>query len=190
VNVAGQVRAPGRRSDAFAAALLLVAGCSKATSHEAPTPAAPLATASAASAATHTAPSASARAGSTEHSVWSGAYTSKVGAVDPPPNAKEKTWTLDPGTAAIGRGTIDLTIGERGETRGETKGALGDMTISGAYDGHELRANLVPTNPKADGAMTGFMVLRTDGTALKGTLRASSRDARIVREAGVELAKK
>ena len=110
--------------------------------------------------------------------------------MNPPTNAKEKTWTVDPGTAAIGKGTVDLTIGQRGEARGETKGALGDMTLSGTYDGQELRANLLPANPKAEGAMTGFMVLASEGTALKGTLRASSRDARIVREANVELTKK
>jgi len=35
----------------------------------------------------------------------------------------------------------------RRDTR-EAKGPLGDMTVSGAYDGHEVRANLVPLNPK------------------------------------------
>jgi hypothetical protein len=113
-----------------------------------------------------------------------------VGAVDPPKNANEKTWTADPGSAAVGKGAVDLTVGDRGETLGETKGPLGEMTISGVYDGKELRATLAPKEPKADGAMTGFMMLAADGSAMKGTMRVSNRDAKIVREATVELAKK
>jgi len=145
-----------------------------------------------ASVAARTAPSASAppSAGDGDRSAWSGSYTAKVGAVDPPANAKEKTWTNDPGSAAIGKGAVDLTVGDRGETRGETKGPLGDMTISGTYDGKELRANLAPKEPKGDGAMTGYMMLASEGNAMKGTLRVSNRDAKIVREATVELAKK
>jgi hypothetical protein len=102
---------------------------------------------------------------------------------------------MDPGSAAVGKGTIAVSITEpRGETHGEASGALGEMTITGVFDGHELRANLVPKKPNADGAMTGFMVLTAgegpNSGALKGTLRVSGRDARIVREGDVELAKK
>jgi hypothetical protein len=67
------------------------------------------------------------------------------------------------------------------------------MLVAGVFDGKELRANLTPKDPKADTAMTGFMVLTGEGApaaTLKGTLRVSSRDARVVREATVELAKK
>jgi hypothetical protein len=135
------------------------------------------------------APGASAGA-TAQTTAWSGSYTAKVGAVEPPKNANEKAWTLDPGSAAIGKGSIDLSVRERGEARGETKGPLGEMTISGLYDGKELRANLLPKEPRSDGAMTGFLLLTTEGEAMKGILRVSSRDARIVREAAVELAKK
>jgi hypothetical protein len=38
--------------------------------------------------------------------------------------------------------------------------------------------------------MTGFLLLTTEGEAMKGILRVSGRDARIVREAAVELAQK
>jgi hypothetical protein len=132
----------------------------------------------------------SASAGATAQTIaWSGSYTAKVGAVEPPKNANEKVWTQDPGSAAIGKGSIDLSVRER-EARGETKGPLGDMTISGLYDGKELRANLLPKEPRSDGAMTGFLLLTTEGEAMKGILRVSGRDARIVREAAVELAKK
>jgi hypothetical protein len=164
---------------------IVIAGCSKGSSGSAPAPSSSV-PAVASTQPPRPAPSAAAA----ERTSWSGSYTAKVGAVDPPKNANEKVWTLDPGSAAVGKGTIDVSVRERGEALGETKGPLGDMTISGVYDGKELRANLQPKDPKADGAMTGFMVLSTEGDALKGTLRVSSRDGRIVREAAVELAKK
>ena len=178
------------------ALLLTLGACSKTSSPDSAPAAASSVLAVAVSAkgqasAQPNAPAASAAAGpATGPSSWSGSYTAKVGAVEPPKNAKEKTWTADPGSAAIGPGSMDVAIGERGEARGETKGSLGEMTISGVYDGKELRANLNPKEPKVDGAMTGFMVLAAEGSAMKGTLRVSNRDARIVREATVELAKK
>jgi hypothetical protein len=151
--------------------------------------AAPLASASAAPA------SSTGKAFAAEATAWSGSYLAKVGPVAPPENAKEKAWTDDPGTAAVGRGAIALSIsGSRGDTQGEMTGPLGDLQVAGVFDGTELRANLLPKDPKADAAMTGFMLLAASGGAppanLKGTLRVSNRDARIVREASVELAKK
>ena len=164
---------------------IVIGACSKGSSGSAPA-----ASSSAPAIASAQPPRPAASAVAAERTSWTGSYTAKVGAVDPPKNANEKVWTLDPGSAAIGKGTIDVSVRERGEAIGETKGPLGDMTISGLYDGKDLRANLQPKDPKADGAMTGFMVLSTEGDALKGTLRVSGRDGRIVREGAVELAKK
>jgi hypothetical protein len=170
-----------------------VVGCSKSSTDKASpaasASAAPLASASAA------APASSGKAPATEAGTWSGSYVAKVGPVAPPENAKEKAWTNDPGTDAVGKGAIALSIaGSRGDTQGELTGPLGDLKISGVFDGTELRASLLPKDPKAEAAMTGFMVLAASGgpppSALKGTLRVSNRDARIVREANVELAKK
>ena len=186
---AGTVRVPF----IFAIATLsAVIGCSKASSDK---PSAAASASSATSAAASAAPVASASKGATEATAWSGSYQAKVGPVAPPENAKEKTWTDDPGTAAVGPGAIKLSIaGARGDTQGELSGPLGDLKVSGVFDGTELRANLMPKDPKADSGMTGFMLLTGSGgpppANLKGTLRVSNRDARIVREASVELAKK
>jgi hypothetical protein len=163
-------------------------GCSKSPAADSNAPA-PSGRAAPSASAAVARPAPSASASGIESAKWSGSYAAKIGAVEPPKNANEKTWTQDPGSAAIGKGSVDLSVGERGETRGETKGPLGEMTITGLYDGKELRANLYPKDPKAEGAMTGFMVLAAEGDAMKGTLRVSNRDARIVREASVELAK-
>jgi hypothetical protein len=173
--------------------IMMAAGCSK-TSSDKPSPAASTSAAPVA-AASSAAPPGSAIARGAEGSAWSGSYVAKVGPVVPPEAAKEKAWTNDPGTASVGQGAIALSVsGAHGHTKGDLTGPLGDLTISGVFDGTELRANLMPKNPKADGAMTGFMVLGASGvpppSALKGTLRVSNGDARIVREASVELAKK
>ena len=165
--------------------------CSKSSPSDAP--AAPSASAVVASSASQAAPSASAPAAAAgAASSWSGAYTAKVGVVEPPKNAKEKTWNQDPGSAAIGKGTIDLSISApRGDVTGEAKGPLGDMIVAGTFDGHELRANLTPKEPNAANAMTGFLLMTGESAGpLKGSIRASGRDGRIVREAAVEVAKK
>jgi hypothetical protein len=175
---------------ALAIALAATGACSKESKQEAPAVASGAPAASGSAARVAPSASAAAAANAADRAAWSGSYVAKVGAVEPPANAKEKTWVGDPGSAAVGKGAIDLTVGDRGETRGETKGPLGDMTISGVYDGKELRANLSPKEPKGDGAMTGFMTLAAEGNAMKGTMRVSNRDAKIVREATVELAKK
>jgi hypothetical protein len=129
--------------------------------------------------------------------VFAGSYLAKQGAVDSP--TKEKTWTEDTGSDAVGKGSIELSVdGPPGDAKGpprkvvgQAKGPLGPMSITGTFDGKEVRANMAPTEGNAPGAMTGFMTLTADGPAsLKGTLRVASGNARIVREATVELARK
>lgn len=195
------LHAPSRSARGIFAASALVAatlaiGCSKEGGDKSAPVASASATpaASAGSASASAAPAGSAVAKATSESSWAGSYTAKVGPVAPPENAKEKMWADDPGSAAVGKGTALLNVsGARGDTRGELTGPLGDLQVSGVFDGKELRANLTPKDPKADTAMTGYMTLTGEGTppaTLKGTLRVSGRDARIVREASVELAKK
>jgi hypothetical protein len=175
------------------AALGAPLSCSK----EAPDKPSPAGSTGAAPSAAASVPPASsvAPAAGTSATAWSGSYVAKVGPVAPPENAKEKTWASDPGTAAVGQGAIALsTSGPRGETQGDLTGPLGDLKVAGVFDGTELRANLLPKDPQADNAMTGFMLLAASGGpppgSLKGTLRVSNRDARIVREASVDLTKK
>jgi hypothetical protein len=170
-------------------ALVTFVACDKSSTTGTPSPsAAPIASAAPSgrpAASVATAPEASSAS-------WSGNYTAKVGPVDPPANAKEKTWTNDPGSAAVGKGTVELAISApRGDVSGQAKGPLGDMIVSGTYDGHELRANLAPKDPKADDAMTGFLMMNGEGAGpLRGSMRVSGRDARVVREASVEVTKK
>jgi hypothetical protein len=131
--------------------------------------------------------------------MFAGSYVAKQGPVEPPAAAKEKTWTDDPGTDAVGKGTMELSVDGSPSAAnapprkvvGEAKGPLGTLSIAGTFDGHEVRANVIPKEANAPGAMTGFMTLTAEGpTSLKGTLRVANGNARIVREAAVELARK
>jgi hypothetical protein len=114
-----------------------------------------------------------------------------VGEVNPPKNAKEKTWKQDPGTASVGPVTVDLLVSQpRGDASGTVTGALGDLVVSGTFDGTDFRASLAPKNPNAPDAMTGFLTARVEGGVLKGEIRVSSRDGKIVREASGDLSPK
>lgn len=186
------------RRFAYTVALLAAcSGCDEPSPSVDPTPgtASPVAPASSATgAAIASAPSASAAAvvppAPPAPTAWTGHYDAKVGEVNPPASAREKAWTTDPGTAAIGKGTIELAVVEKGVVHGSASGPLGDLVVSGELDGEELRANLAPKEPNGEQAMFGVLSLAKDGEKLHGTLRTSDREAKIVREATVELSPK
>lgn len=176
---------------------LLVVGCEKAapSSTAGVAPSAASAAASASASASVAAPRASASAAASgvaaagvAASTWKGAFTAKVAAVEPPKEAKEKTWTKDPGTASVGPGSVELAVAAgSGDVSGAISGALGDLVVRGRFDGKELRAVLAPKDASAPGAMSGVLSLALEGAHLAGTLRVSNGDARIVREAAVQL---
>lgn len=143
------------------------------------------------------APSALAAASSAESNpreppvVFRGTYTAAVGQVEVPAAAGDKAWLQDPGATAVGAGTVEFAVTPPyGDARGEARGPLGELVVTGRFDGRELRANLMPKDPNGDAAMTGVMLLAADAdvaSTLRGSLRVSSRDARLVREAKVEV---
>jgi hypothetical protein len=127
---------------------------------------------------------------------FGGTYAAKTAAIDLAKGDKVVKWPPNPASGALGTGTVDLVVvGPRGDVRGEANGPLGNMVVSGVLDGRDLRANLNPRDPNADNAMTGVIALVADGvgmnaTAMRGTLRVSGADARVVREAAVEISRK
>src|SRR5262249_3766446 len=107
-----------------------------------------------------------------------------------PPSVKDKTWIKDDGKAAIGAGTLTLTISASGEIAGKGKGALGAATLIGRVDGPTVRASVTPNDPSDASAMTGvFVGLEKDG-AIVGDLRVAGPDASVVRESSVTLKRK
>jgi hypothetical protein len=160
-----------------------LAGCAKGTSTGSTGPAA-------SSVAPVAQPAASAPKAASS-AAFGGTYTAKAAQVDIGKGDTVVKWPPNPESGALGAGTIDLSVADpSGEVRGVATGPLGDMVVSGRFDGHDLLANLTPTNPNADDAMTGVMTLVANGATVRGTLRVSGRDARVVREAAAELSRK
>ncbi len=123
---------------------------------------------------------------------WKGSFKTKVGLVTPPEKAEVKVWTKDPGTEAIGDGTITLSVSGKGPGRtvdGTADGALGDLLIRGELDDKELSARVDPKTPNAPGAMTGVLQGKRTADGIEATLRVSGRNGNIVREATIKLAK-
>ena len=172
---------------------LLVGGCDKEKAAESGAPAtkasaAPSAAASGAPAASSSASPAGAAPATAGGGSFKGTYKAKVGAVTPPKDAKIQLWEKDPGTAAIGDGTVQIKIDGRTVT-GSAKGALGEQVIHGELDGKDFSARLDPKDPNTQDAMTGVLTGKLDGDAITGTLRVSGRNGNIVRESEIKLAK-
>lgn len=174
---------------------LLLAGCDKPSSSPSATPsaapvasapAAPSATASAAATASASAAPSGAAAALGAASSWKGTYKAKVGAVNPPKDAKIQLWAKDPGTELVGDGTVHLTV--TGTTvKGEAKGALGDQVLAGTLDEKDLSARVDPKDPNTEAAMTGVLTGKVEGASIQAVIRVSGRNGNIVREATVTL---
>jgi hypothetical protein len=121
---------------------------------------------------------------------WKGTFKSKPGAVTPPEKTEVKVWAKDPGTEAVGDGTITLSVSGKGPARavdGTADGALGDLLIRGELDDKELSARVDPKAPNAPGAMTGVLQGKRTADGIEATLRVAGRNGNIVREATIKL---
>ncbi|MCU0683103.1 MAG: hypothetical protein MUF34_12790 [Polyangiaceae bacterium] len=123
---------------------------------------------------------------------YAGTYKAKPGAMtEVPKEGKVKAWATDPGSEAVGDGTLSVTVvvGQRA-VKGEAKGALGDQLINGELEGKTLRARVDPSDPNVVTAMTGILTGAFEGDAFKGVLRVAGRNGNVVREGAVTLSKK
>ncbi|MDI1427852.1 hypothetical protein [Polyangium sorediatum] len=121
---------------------------------------------------------------------WEGRYDAKKGEVEMPPKVKDKVRTKDDGKAAVGPGTLSITIGPDGELKGKTSGALGVAALSGKVEGDEVRATFFPDDAVSKEAMFGIVQGKRKDDKIIGRIRVASGDASVVREAEIELKKK
>jgi hypothetical protein len=121
---------------------------------------------------------------------WQGKYDAKRHQLDVAPDAgRIRAWDDDDGTRGTGTGVLEIAIDADGRVTGSSKGALGDLSASGAVEGESVRLRLLP-RPGAPGlAFAGYMVAERNSEVLTGVLRASSGDSLLVRRAEVELEK-
>lgn len=117
---------------------------------------------------------------------WEGRYEAKRAHLSVPPGVKDPS-AEDKGKAALGGGTLQLRVSPTGELEGVVKGALGPSKLQGKMEGEVLRATLTAVDPLAPGALNGVFVGKLKGDVVLGELHVAGGDARVVREAAVEL---
>ncbi|MFO0661918.1 MAG: hypothetical protein U0165_19105 [Polyangiaceae bacterium] len=153
---------------------------------------APSGSAAASAAASNSASPATSGSATAGGATWKGSFKTKVTSVALPKDIKVDAWQKDPGTTAVGDGTISLTVtptpsGKFSRVVGEGSGVLGDLVISGTLDADGLTAQISAKDPKAPNAMNGTLTGKVDGAKIDATLHVSSRDANVVREASFTL---
>jgi hypothetical protein len=156
---------------------LLLLGCGKKeTASSEPTTTAPSASALPKSEAE---PKAAAAAKSVK-----GAYTAKQAEVRTPEDAPK--FIHPESKDGIGAGELELTLpAKSGEVTGKASGALGAQVFSGFLDEGHLTGTLTPA-AGATPTMWGLVDATVEGGSVKGTIRASGGDGRVVREATFE----
>jgi hypothetical protein len=117
-----------------------------------------------------------------------GSYASKQGVVRMPDDAPP--FIHPDSKEGIGDGELSMTLpAETGAVTGKASGALGAQTFSGWLEGDRVTGTLTP-NAGATPALWGVVEGKNDNGAVTGTIRASSSDGRVVREATFTLKKK
>lgn len=121
-----------------------------------------------------------------------GAYAAKQGEVRMPEDAPP---FLHPESKeGLGDGDLELVLPAKdGAVVGKGKGALGAQLFEGWLEGNRLNGTLRPADG-ATPAMWGLVEATVEGAGeartVKGTVRASGRDGKVVREAAFTLDKK
>jgi hypothetical protein len=161
--------------------LILLAACKRET------PSAPAEALSGAVSQAAPAPSAAPTAARPWYAgTWSGTYDAVLAKAEAGPGALRE-WAKDDGKAGAGKGTLELTVDERGLANGQADGALGAHAVSGSADADSLRLSLAPKQAEDTKAFRGAVVVKRDGDVLRGTLRAGSGDGVTLRQANLEL---
>ena len=120
---------------------------------------------------------------------WRGSFTAVKADVYVPDGVGKQPWSADEGTAATGDGKVSIIIAPSGRISGTCTGSLGTLTVTGTVEGTFLRAGLTPADPLAEPyGMMGFLLGQAQGADLfLTTLRVSSQNTEIVRQAEVSL---
>jgi hypothetical protein len=122
---------------------------------------------------------------------WSGTYDARHYLIEM--SKKEgavREWQADKGEAHSGKGELNVRIADDGSVSGSSTGPLGELTVSGEFDGERLRLQLSPVNPEKQPAFFGNLLAERKGEVFKGRMQASSGDSLTVRDAPAQLRRK
>jgi len=167
------------RALALAALLLVSCGKKETATKTEPAPAA---------SSTSGAPKAEAPAAPEATSTLKGAYTAKQAEVRTPEDAPK--FIHPESKDGVGAGALEITMpGKRGEVTGKASGALGAQVFTGWLEDGKLTGTLYPASGSSP-QMWGLVDAAVESNTVKGTIRASDHDGRVVREAPFTLEKK
>lgn len=121
-----------------------------------------------------------------ERAIFKGSYAAKQAEVRTPSDAP--SFIHPESKDGIGNGELELTVSGK-EVTGKGTGALGAQTFSGWLEDGRLTGTLHPSDGGAS-AMWGVVDATVEGSTIKGVVRGSGRDGRVVREASFTLEKK
>lgn len=123
---------------------------------------------------------------------WTGTYVSEVGSfyVFDAGEWAGVTWRGADAGSGLGRGELTLTV-ERATRRvsGTANGAIGDVVLLGTIDNGTLAASVLRKSP-LDGGLAGTAIGEVSRDQIVGTMRLSSGDARLIREARFTVARR
>lgn len=121
---------------------------------------------------------------------WTGHGTARVVKLELPGNqGVQLAWVQDKGTSHVGPVTLAVELTKDGVVQGTLSGSLGELTVTGNWDGlNPMHADLVP-KVKAPEAFGGLLtvVLAEGSKSAEASLRVVSHDGKWVREATVPL---
>ena len=117
---------------------------------------------------------------------WTGSYEAAQNKLDPAPGALRE-WGKDDGSKGAGKGTLELTIDEQGILQGKSEGALGSHAVTGTADAETIRITFEPKEPGNLSSFRASAVVRREGDAVRGPLKAGSGDGTTLRQANLEL---
>ena len=120
-------------------------------------------------------------------STFKGSYAAKQAEVRTPDDAPK---FIHPDTKdSIGAGELALTLpATRGPIAGKASGALGAQVFSGWLEEGRVTGTLHP-NDAAANAVWAVVDATLEGSVIKGVMRGSGRDGRVVRDAAFSLEK-
>jgi hypothetical protein len=122
---------------------------------------------------------------------WTGTYEARHYLIEM--SKKEgavREWEADKGEAHSGKGELSVKIADDGSVSGSSTGPLGELTVTGEFDGQQLRLRLSPVNPEKQPTFYGTLLAERQGEVFKGRMQASSGDSLTVRDAPAKLRRK